>query len=274
MLVLSRKASEGINFPELGIRINIVKATRGKCRIAIDAPTAFTVLRSEFPHRPSLDSTLDALDHLPREIRHDLRNEIHVVNLGVQIINSHLSAGDLEKAQEAAEFLQSQMKELTCHPAFWSRTSNDRKAADSQPASTTTDADSDNHSPAANSSQPRAVLVEDNDNERQLLATLLQRSGIIVDTVASAEAARNWLESHDQSSFLLTDMGLPGEDGASLVRHIRSNPRYSQLRVFGVSGSTCHESGLRESDVDGWFLKPLDVESLVKTIAADVGVAA
>ncbi len=47
MLVLSRRVREKIYFPGLNLTIQVVGVTRGRVRVAIEAPPDVTVLRDE-----------------------------------------------------------------------------------------------------------------------------------------------------------------------------------------------------------------------------------
>jgi carbon storage regulator CsrA len=51
MLVLSRRATEKIVLPELGITIEVVAVERGKVRLGIEAPPEVTILRAEVQQR-------------------------------------------------------------------------------------------------------------------------------------------------------------------------------------------------------------------------------
>ena len=47
MLVLSRKSTETIEFPELGIRIEVLKTSGGGVRLGVTAPEDIRILRGE-----------------------------------------------------------------------------------------------------------------------------------------------------------------------------------------------------------------------------------
>jgi CheY-like chemotaxis protein len=70
----------------------------------------------------------------------------------------------------------------------------------------------------------RALLVVDDDPAtRELLATLLTEHGARVRTADSAAGAIAWLDQ-EVPALILADIGMPGEDGLSMMRAIRRRP--------------------------------------------------
>jgi signal transduction histidine kinase/ActR/RegA family two-component response regulator len=70
----------------------------------------------------------------------------------------------------------------------------------------------------------RTVLVVDDDaTTRELLVTLLGDRGAHVATADSAAAALEWLDSH-LPAIMVADIGMPGQDGLSMMRAIRRRP--------------------------------------------------
>ena len=67
----------------------------------------------------------------------------------------------------------------------------------------------------------RILVVEDEADARELLVTLLQRKGAIVSSAGSAGEALVALE-RDRPSVVVSDIGMPGEDGYALIRRIRA----------------------------------------------------
>jgi len=114
--------------------------------------------------------------------------------------------------------------------------------------------------------------VEDNRNERELLAGFLRQSGLEVDTAGDGSDALAYLGSHAQPDVILLDMGLPHVDGPTMVRQLRSNPVYAGLKIFGVSGHLPEEFGLEwgPRGIDRWFQKPLDPAALVHGLAEEL----
>ncbi|MGE0316150.1 MAG: ATP-binding protein, partial [Lautropia sp.] len=73
---------------------------------------------------------------------------------------------------------------------------------------------------AANAPGPRVLLVEDEQEVRQLLAAMLERQGMMVAAVESAEAGLVEAEQH-RFDILISDVVLPGRSGPELAREVR-----------------------------------------------------
>ena len=64
------------------------------------------------------------------------------------------------------------------------------------------------------------LIVEDDTDSRNVLAVLLQRLGALVEAVSSAKEAFERV-SHRRPDVLVSDIGMPDEDGYSLIRRLR-----------------------------------------------------
>jgi len=118
----------------------------------------------------------------------------------------------------------------------------------------------------------RALLVEDDCNQRELLAGFLRQSGLQVDTAGDGSDALDYLGKHGRPDVVLLDMGLPRVDGPTTLREIRRNPAYGGLKIFGVSGRLPQDFGLEcgPGGIDRWFHKPLDPAVLVHDLAEEL----
>ena len=67
----------------------------------------------------------------------------------------------------------------------------------------------------------RIVLVEDDDDARELLRMILVEAGVTVRVAASAAEALVAV-SEMRPHLLIADIGLPGEDGYALIRNMRA----------------------------------------------------
>ena len=67
------------------------------------------------------------------------------------------------------------------------------------------------------------LVVDDEEDARLLLKTILSRAGATVRAAKSAEDAIRALKT-DRPNVLVSDIGMPGEDGYSLIRAVRALP--------------------------------------------------
>ena len=65
------------------------------------------------------------------------------------------------------------------------------------------------------------LLVEDEDNARTVMQRLLETHGAKVRAVDSVADARDAIKLR-RPRLLVSDIGLPGEDGYALIRYVRS----------------------------------------------------
>lgn len=236
MLVLSRKPQEKIVFPNLGIVLEIIRVAGGKVRIGVDAPADIPVLRGEIASR---DISSPATDASGKSHEHQLRNRLYAARLGLKLLEKQLTAGMIVEAEATLAKALGIFKQLDCELA---RKNSGEVAAAGR----------------------RALIVEDDPNEAELLSGILRMSGYHVTTASDGLAALKLLEK-DRPDFVLLDMNMPRCDGRSALQAIRSNPVLRDLPVFAVSGSSQREVGVTvgAAGVNRWFQKPLDPEVLI-----------
>ncbi len=113
--------------------------------------------------------------------------------------------------------------------------------------------------------KPRALLVEDDLNESELLAGYLRMSGFEVDTAEDGLKAMIHLGQCNRPDVVLMDMHMPRMDGAQTIQSIRKDPNFDGIRLFAVTGSQPGEFpiAIGPQGVDDWFCKPIDPQRLV-----------
>jgi CheY-like chemotaxis protein/glycopeptide antibiotics resistance protein len=122
----------------------------------------------------------------------------------------------------------------------------------------------------------RALLVEDNENERNLLASFLRNRGVEVVTAGDGADALAYLSHHhEQPDVMLLDMGLPRCDGATVVRTVREDPAYSSLKIVVISGHLPQEYDLPQgpAGINCWFQKPIDPVTLLADLLPETASA-
>ena len=117
----------------------------------------------------------------------------------------------------------------------------------------------------------RVLLVEDDPDTRDVLALGLQLSGAEVKAVSSGHEALGELRNF-RPHVLLSDIGLTGEDGYSLIRRVRSLPAEDggEVPAAAVTAYTLADDRDRAlaAGFDTHFAKPVETSELIETVAA------
>ena len=113
----------------------------------------------------------------------------------------------------------------------------------------------------------RVLLVEDNAELVALLVKGLARSGFAADSVGNAGDAAHSLAAMRYSAIVL-DLGLPDQDGLSLLRGIRGRGDSTPVLVLTArDGVSDRVNGLR-AGADDYLEKPFHIEEVVARLRA------
>jgi CheY-like chemotaxis protein len=241
MLILRRRVHDKIVFPHLRISLEVLEFQGKSVKIGIDAPRRVLALRGE-------EADLPADEWVPEAIAegldlHRLRNHLNAVRLGLQLFERQSAAGRCTDAETTRRRIVEQLSKI------------DDEIRDVRDQSPDQAAGSVSH----------LLLVEDDDNERELLAGLLRINGFRVETAANGRDALERLRRHELPEHVLLDLQMPECNGVEALRAIRTDRRTAHIRVFAVSGHEPRSLGVPpgEGGFDGWFRKPLDAERLI-----------
>jgi signal transduction histidine kinase/CheY-like chemotaxis protein len=123
----------------------------------------------------------------------------------------------------------------------------------------------------------RVLVVDDEPDARQIIATLIQRTGAEVMACESAGEALEALEKW-HPDVLMSDIGMPGEDGYSLINKVRSLPadRGGDVPAAAFTAYAREEDRQRalEAGYQMHIAKPVSSGQLVAMIAHLAGRAA
>ncbi|HEX6243616.1 MAG TPA: response regulator [Polyangiales bacterium] len=78
--------------------------------------------------------------------------------------------------------------------------------------------------PLADLTEQRVLIVDDDDDCRELLATLLEGRNAQVICASSADEGLTQVVA-ERPTVIVSDIGMPGEDGYSFMRRLRALPR-------------------------------------------------
>jgi CheY-like chemotaxis protein len=114
----------------------------------------------------------------------------------------------------------------------------------------------------------KVLVVEDDDDNRELLGEFLRFEGYTVEAVGDAERAL--VLASDSFDAVVADVGLPGMDGLTLARELRR--RFPRLAVVAVSGwgdgQDLADACGRE--IDAVVVKPAEPARLLEAISSAV----
>lgn len=112
------------------------------------------------------------------------------------------------------------------------------------------------------------LIVDDDPDTLQLLEFLMDNEGYTVQTANGAESAMALLYSFTPDAVLM-DIRLPGLDGLTLTRLIRSTGKAKRIPIFVVSGTFTKVSVQEAYDAgcDGYITKPVDVGTFASTVS-------
>jgi CheY-like chemotaxis protein len=112
---------------------------------------------------------------------------------------------------------------------------------------------------------PRVLLVEDNEDIREGLSTLLEAEGYDVFPVGSAEEGLAKLQGQ-HVHLLITDYMLPGESGGWLVEQAVKEGLVRQTRVVMI---TAHPRVVPPAGVR-MLHKPLDINEFLNVVEEEL----
>ncbi len=108
----------------------------------------------------------------------------------------------------------------------------------------------------------RILVVEDNDLVADAITMGLGAAGFAVDRSASAEAANTALAT-EHFDLLVVDVGLPGEDGLSLVRRLRSRRSTQPVLILTARDTLAVKVEALNLGADDFLLKPFEQDELI-----------
>lgn len=251
MLVLSRGANDKVVFPTLDISVEILRVAGNKVRLGIEAPKNVPVHRHEVVERDRQSGTPPK----PRGdggLSHSVRNRLNAASLGLHLLQRKLELGQAGAAEADVFAVLNELKSIESE--LQGRRASAKPTAESAPGH-------------------RALVVEDDANERELLSGYLSMSGFSVDTAVDGMQAMVKLTRDERPDVVLLDMKMPRFDGRETIAAIRNHPDYKGLKVIAVSGGEPRalNVAIGADGVDRWCSKPINPQDLVAAIHEELG---
>jgi PAS domain S-box-containing protein len=120
----------------------------------------------------------------------------------------------------------------------------------------------------------RILAVDDEADARQLVKRILSSCGATVETAASAADALEWLKMN-KPDVLITDIGMPGEDGYAVIRKVRQLGVEDGGNIPAIALTAFARSEDRRRAILSGFqmhmAKPIEPSELVAMVASLAG---
>ena len=112
----------------------------------------------------------------------------------------------------------------------------------------------------------KILVAEDDEVTRQLMCRTLERQGFEVVT------AEDGIQAYDfaliqRPDLIITDVSMPGADGAHFVRRVRDTEEIAQTPIIVTTGfGTGSATFTLTVGADAYEPKPVDPENLIATV--------
>jgi CheY-like chemotaxis protein len=106
----------------------------------------------------------------------------------------------------------------------------------------------------------RVLIVDDDDDVREITQDVLERRGYEVVAVSSGAEALAYL-AHDTPALMLLDLEMDDVNGWEVIGTLQSSPKYRQITIVVVSGtSSAPPRGVH------FLRKPFRIEALTEIL--------
>ena len=109
--------------------------------------------------------------------------------------------------------------------------------------------------------QPRVLVIDDEEDIRELLELTLMRMGLPADCAGSVEEARQLLKK-ERYSLCMTDMRLPDGEGLEIVRLIGAEHGETPVAVITAHGSADNAVAALKAGAFDYLSKPVALDQL------------
>ena len=120
---------------------------------------------------------------------------------------------------------------------------------------------------------PRVLVVDDEEDIRELLDLTLARMGLPADCAGTVAEARQYLEK-ERYSLCLTDMRLPDGEGLEIVRLIGTHYGQTPVAVITAFGSADNAVAALKAGAFDYLAKPVALDQLRTLIKSAINLPA
>jgi two-component system chemotaxis response regulator CheY len=118
------------------------------------------------------------------------------------------------------------------------------------------------------------LAVDDSTSIRQMVAFTLKSAGYsVIEAADGQEGLDKANSSGDTISLVLTDQNMPKIDGLTLIKTLRSLPKFvaTPILMLTTESSDDMKAQGKAAGATGWLVKPFDPHKLLEVVKKVIG---
>jgi CheY-like chemotaxis protein len=112
----------------------------------------------------------------------------------------------------------------------------------------------------------RILVVDDDDDIREVMKELLVAEGFQVDVAKDGMDALGKLEVEASPPLILLDMMMPRMDGETFLKVLRGKPALAKASVVVISGNGAAREKAGHFQAAGCLVKPFELDELLELV--------
>ena len=117
-----------------------------------------------------------------------------------------------------------------------------------------------------------ALIVDDSQSMRSVVRMTLSDVGYEVTEAADGNEALSLAKTR-KFDVVITDVNMPGKDGLTLIKELRSTDNYRHTPILTLTTQICDDRKKqgRLAGATGWITKPFSPKKLIEVLGKLVG---
>jgi CheY-like chemotaxis protein len=113
----------------------------------------------------------------------------------------------------------------------------------------------------------RVLLVDDDDDLREVLADVIAHGGYAVAAAEGGFEALAWLRRNGRADLIVLDLMMPAMSGPQVKALLDGDPALAGIPVLVLSGDTMVAEQAAAMGAAGWLGKPVEIAALLSAVA-------
>ncbi len=115
------------------------------------------------------------------------------------------------------------------------------------------------------------LIVDDDDDTRQIVSLILRQDGHNVEEATDGAEALRLLRAGNRPSLIFLDMMMPRLDGEGFMTALKNELHLPGTEVYILSGDRSVREKVGQLGASGYLVKPVDVGRLLDVVHARDG---